>query len=76
MNNKITDIELLDIYIVGFNDELWANPKLNYEDKLKQISYNEGRDATILGEDIRSVDYRTDQEILQIIKNKHEKYYS
>ena len=64
------DEMLIDTYMCGFNDELNEKPELTFEDTLMQKAYNEGRGAAICGEDIRSVDYRTEAEILKIIKNK------
>jgi hypothetical protein len=70
----VTDDELIDIYILGFNDEL--DPKKfiekNYEsygDKLREKAYSLGRLDAILGDEIPSIDLQSNEEILNNIKN-------
>ena len=63
------DTTLLEYYMQGFNDELDSKEHLVLEDKLVKIAYELGRDHAIIGDDIRSVDYLTNEEILSRIKS-------
>lgn len=61
--NKI----LLDIYRKGFIDELDGKNPRKYKSHLESRAYNLGRIDAIVGDDCRSVDYQTDEEILESI---------
>lgn len=67
MDNK--DKELLEIYLKGFNDELYEKYFNIYSDSLKARAYELGKDHAIIGDDVRSVDYLSNEEILNLIKN-------
>jgi hypothetical protein len=60
---------LLDLYMVGFEDELRSNPKVEYADTLHERAYQLGRIDALIGDDVRSVDYQTNEEILHRIYN-------
>jgi hypothetical protein len=64
MNKK--DKLLLQVYMEGFSDEL--NNIDNYT--AITIAYKLGRLDAQVGDDVRSVDYQTDEEILKRIKDK------
>lgn len=66
MDNK--DKELLDVYMWGFNDELEGKQKMWNPNPLLLKAYNLGRDHAIIGDDVRSVDYLSNEEILKLIK--------
>ena len=59
---------LLQVYLWGFNDELTGLPIVIHVDKLDQRAYNLGRLHAIVGDDVRSVDYLTNEELLKKIK--------
>lgn len=61
--------ELLNIYQIGFNDELTGSPYAAYDIEIKQRAYNLGRLDAICGDDVTSLDMQTDEEILQHIRN-------
>lgn len=63
------DNELLEYYIWGFNDELDCIQSTTFNHPLANKAYLLGRDHAIIGDDIRSVDYLTNEEILSRIKN-------
>ena len=63
------DNELLEYYMWGFNDELEGIKPITFQDPLANKAYILGRDHAIIGDDIRSVDYLTNQQILSRIKN-------
>jgi len=64
MNEK--DKLLLEAYKQGFNDGL-----NNVDDYLILVlAYNLGQLDAQVGDDVRSVDYQTDEEILERIKDK------
>jgi hypothetical protein len=62
------DADLLKIYMSGFNDELDGIPEKKYEDKLSSRAYNLGRTNAIIGDDVRSVDYQSNEELLRQIR--------
>jgi len=64
-----TDAELLSFYYQGFEDELNGSEKKTFFNTLNQRAYDLGCIDAIVGEDVRSVDYQTDEEILKNIKN-------
>ena len=61
------DIELLEVYLRGFNDELYDNDYCNNLLELHLRAYNLGQDDFILGDDNPLVDAQTDEEILNKI---------
>lgn len=65
----ITDKELLQWYSKGFSDELSGSstviPQNNY---LELRAYEIGANHAFMGDEVRSFDYLTDEEILKIIK--------
>lgn len=63
-----TDKELLKIYMSGFNDELDGRISRNQFNGLKNKAYNLGKIDAIIGDEITSVDYQTNEEILLRIK--------
>lgn len=67
----MTDKELLKVYMFGFNNELdGIYNAFQPKDKksLEYKAYNLGGLHTIVGDDIRSFDYLSDEEILKMIK--------
>ena len=62
------DEELLKWYIKGFHDELWSGVTPESDIELENKAYKLGRIHAIVGDDCRSVDYLTDEEILDLIK--------
>ena len=60
------DKELIDYYMIGFNDELTGKTRVVHEDLLK--AYKLGADHAILGDDISSFDLLTSEEVLKMIK--------
>jgi hypothetical protein len=65
------DKVLLEIYMHGFNDELdGISDESNFSDLRLLRAYNLGREHAIMGDDIRSVDYLTNEEILDRIRNQ------
>jgi ABC-type amino acid transport substrate-binding protein len=72
INKKIEEEnkELLQVYMWGFNDEL--NNKIRPVKSFRLIlrAYELGRKDAIIGDDVRSVDYQTDEEIIKRIRTK------
>ena len=66
----MTDKELLEIYLVGFHEELWGITAHPYDDELKQHAYSIGSSHAILGDDISSIDLLSNEEIIKIIRNE------
>ena len=64
----ITDSELLQIYMTGFNDELYRLKNKIFTSTLKQRAYTIGRMDAIAGDDVSSVDEQSDEDILKHIK--------
>ena len=67
------EVELLDYYIKGFQDELWGTTTTIPEDHLITKAYELGAAHAIIGDDVRSVDYLSNEEILKQIKNGNSK---
>jgi hypothetical protein len=65
MNKK--NKKLLERYMLGFNDELNNKPELFEEDELLKKAYNLGRLDALIGDDITSSDYQSEQSILKRI---------
>ena len=70
------DKKLLEMYMLGFNDELDRRmSKSKYESYLTEatrlliIAYNIGKSDAIVGDDVRSSDYQTNEEIIKRIRN-------
>lgn len=61
-----SDKTLLEYYIKGFRDELNGTSSVAPEGELLK-AYSLGVLHAIVGDDVRSVDYLTDEEILQLI---------
>ena len=64
------DKELLEVYMWGFNDELDGRKKMWNPNTLLLKAYNLGREHAIIGDDCRSVDYLSNEQILTLIHNQ------
>lgn len=65
------DKVLLETYKQGFNDELYGRTKMWNPNPLLLHAYNLGREDAIIGDDVRSVDYQTNEEIINRIRNQN-----
>lgn len=63
----VKDTELLEWYNQGWKDEMYGSSSTVPEDRLINKAYNLGAAHALLGDDIRSVDYLLDEEILKMI---------
>jgi len=66
------DDKLLKFYYEGFSDEIYGTVRdlTKGGDSLINKAYTLGRDHAILGDDVRSVDYMSESDILLLIKTK------
>ena len=64
-----TDETLLKWYMRGFNDELKGVATNKPKSILEKKAYTLGATHAIIGDDVRSVDYLSQNEILSRIKN-------
>ena len=64
----LNDKEILSYYMQGFNDELYGTTSTVIGDVLLK-AYKLGASHAIIGDDVRCVDYLSDQDILDLIKN-------
>jgi hypothetical protein len=62
--------ELLEIYLLGFEDELIYSDKRKYSNPIHQRAYQIGRDDAFIGDDVMSNDYRSKEDILKQIYNE------
>jgi hypothetical protein len=72
--NKITmetDKTLLGYYMKGFDDELRGTSSVVPEGELLK-AYSLGVLHAIVGDDVRNVDYLSEEEILKLIRNENE----
>ena len=60
---------LMDIYMAGFVDELRGYPETKFSKPLYERAYQLGRVDALIGDDVRSIDYQTNEEILHRIYN-------
>lgn len=65
---KYNDKKLLDVYMVGFRDEL-NSKTTEYKDVILLKAYNLGKIDAIIGDDVSSSDDKTNEEILKQIKS-------
>lgn len=68
MKEKITDSKLLEIYRFGFEDELEGLPNITYMNPVLQKAYSLGRLDAMAGDDLKSIDSQTDEQLLALIK--------
>ena len=61
--------KLMDIYMAGFVDELRSQPEVEFTEILSTRAYQLGRVDALVGDDVRSVDNQTNEEILHRIYN-------
>ena len=54
----------------GFNDELYQRATPVFESDLQKKAYKLGAQHAIVGDDVRSVDYLSNEEILGLIKEE------
>lgn len=64
----ITDKILLETYMMGFSDELEGETR-EFEDSLMNRAYELGRVDAFIGDEVRSVDYQSDEHLLKRIYN-------
>jgi len=68
------DQYLLDAYYLGWDEcrkQNAVNKAYMYVNKLEKNAYNLGWDHYIIGDDVRSVDYLSHEEIIKLIKAKN-----
>jgi hypothetical protein len=68
--NSVSDEELLGFYMHGFMDELDNNLDYDFGSPIKNRAYNMGRSHALIGDDVRSVDYLSNQEIINMIRKQ------
>jgi len=64
IDNKI----LLETYMLGFSDELEGETR-EFEDSMLMRAYELGRIDAFVGDDVRSIDYQSDEHLLKRIFN-------
>lgn len=65
---SIEDIGLLSVYVVGWSDCGDNNDKKEYNG-LYQKAYDLGWNHFIMGDEISSIDYLSNEEIIKLIKD-------
>ena len=63
------DKKLMEIYWAGWNDSGNNNPRFREFSGIEHTAYQLGWCDYIIGDDCRSVDYQTEEQILNQIKN-------
>ena len=66
--NSVSDEELLGCYMHGFMDELDNNLDYDFGSLIKNRAYNIGRFDALVGDDVSSVDNKSNQEIINQIR--------
>jgi hypothetical protein len=69
--NELTDKMLLSAYMLGFDNELWGTKidPLPFKHPLLVKAFNLGAGDALIGDDVRSVDYQSDETLLNRIKS-------
>lgn len=66
----INDKILLETYMLGFSDELEGETR-EFEDSILIRAYELGRVDAFVGDDVRSVDYQSDEHLLKRIYQEY-----
>jgi ABC-type amino acid transport substrate-binding protein len=66
IDNKI----LLETYMLGFSDELEGDTR-EFEDSMLMRAYELGRIDAFVGDDVRSIDYQSDEHLLKRIYQEY-----
>lgn len=66
----INDKILLETYMLGFSDELEGKTR-EFEDSILMRAYELGRVDAFVGDDVRSVDYQSDEHLLKRIYQEY-----
>ena len=65
----LSDDKIYSVYMSGWNDSLNLADRKIFKNRMLQHAYNSGYIDYIVGDDIRSVDYQTKEEIISKIRN-------
>ena len=68
----LTDQEILKWYTKGWDDEMSGKTSV-VPSGIPEIAYGAGALDAIVGDDVRSVDYQSEEVILENIKSRHRK---
>lgn len=66
IDNKI----LLETYMLGFSDELEGETR-EFEESMLMRAYELGRIDAFVGDDVRSIDYQSDEHLLKRIYQEY-----
>ena len=66
IDNKI----LLETYMLGFSDELEGETR-EFEDSMLMRAYKLGRIDAFVGDDVRSIEYQSDEHLLKRIYQEY-----
>ena len=66
IDNKI----LLETYMLGFSDELEGKTR-EFEESMLMRAYELGRIDAFVGDDVRSIDYQSDEHLLKRIYQEY-----
>lgn len=66
----IDDKILLETYMLGFSDELEGETR-EFEDSMLMRAYELGRVDAFVGDDVRSIDYQSDEHLLKRIYQEY-----
>jgi hypothetical protein len=64
----VTDKSLLEWYVKGFKDELNGTSSVESENRIENRAYMIGALDAVCGDDVTSIDRKSDEEILTLIK--------
>ena len=64
----VTDKSLLEWYVKGFKDELNGTSSIESENRIENRAYMIGALDAVCGDDVTSIDRKSDEEILTLIK--------
>ena len=65
----VSNNKLIEFYLKGFKDELNGSSSISPIEEIEIIANDLGVSHAILGDDVRSVDYLSNGQIIKLIKN-------
>ena len=69
MINEHREEKIVEAYMQGFEDELQNNPMREFNYTALERAYELGRTDALIGDEVRSVDYRSKEELLNRVYN-------
>ena len=73
--DEVTNMVLIEWYMKGFNDELTGSSTVESDNPLENEAYQLGAQHALMGDDLRSVDELSRDEILNMIRESNSRTF-